>query len=202
MRSDSFSRFSGSALVLARRRASMLLPLCFVIALLAAGATSVTVHRAFAAEASAVEAVSRELMDPCENCKGKLLSACDCGPAAELKTEVAQLLDQGLAPKAVVEKIVSEKGEWVRAAPPKRGFNLIGYALPFVLILLGAGFLVLFLRRAVMPQETPRAIPRIVPAPETADAIERRPANLASPGVEDEARYRKLLEQELKRMES
>ncbi len=160
-----------------------------------------------AADVSAVEAVSRQLMDPCENCKGKLLSACDCGPAAELKAEAARLLDQGLTESAVVERLVAEKGEWVRAAPPKKGFNLLGYALPFLLMLAGGFALALFLRRAVKPRETSRPAPSIVPAPEpgATASSERRPSvpvTERAASSEDEARYRKLLEQELNRMES
>ena len=180
----------------------------FLLALLVVAIGGATVARA--ADASAVEAVSRELMDPCENCKGKLLSACDCGPAEELKAEVAKLLDQGIAPKAVVEQIVAEKGEWVRSAPKKSGFNLVGYVLPFALIVAGAGALLLFLRRAVRPsggaiERAPRPEPIKAQGAAPFQAPDFPPRNVdASPEAEfdpaDEARYRQQLERELARM--
>ncbi|MFN8549371.1 MAG: cytochrome c-type biogenesis protein CcmH [Candidatus Eisenbacteria bacterium] len=180
----------------------------FVLASLLAAPFGVT--QVLAADASAVEAVSRELMDPCENCKGKLLSACDCGPAAELKAEVAKLLDQGIAPKAVVEQIVAEKGEWVRSAPKKSGFNLVGYVLPFVLIVAGAGALLLFLRRAVRPSggaSSRRSGPeaRGVQSAEPLDSSAIRTISddaTVESGLDpaEEARYRQQLERELARM--
>lgn len=93
-------------------------------------------------------AISKQLMDPCENCKGKLLSACDCGPAAELKTEISALIAEGKDEQAVIAEIRAKHGDWILAAPEKKGFNLLGYALPFVLMLGGLGALLLFLRRA------------------------------------------------------
>lgn len=96
-----------------------------------------------------VEAVARELMDPCENCKGKLLSGCDCGPAEKLKEEIRTRLERGETKDQIVEAMVAEHGEWIRSAPPKSGFNLVGWGMPFALIGLGVVGIGLYLRRAV-----------------------------------------------------
>jgi len=162
-----------------------------------------------AAPQTSVEEVARQLMDPCENCKGKLLSSCDCGPAATLKQEIAQKVEAGLTADEIVAAVVAERGEWLRAAPPKSGFNLLGWLLPFVLIAAGGFGIWAFLRTAVAGAKEPRTS-AVQSGPRPASSHELlRPAGEAAPVVsatpsaanEDPERYRKQLEEELRRME-
>jgi cytochrome c-type biogenesis protein CcmH len=102
-----------------------------------------------AGSATTVDEVARSLMDPCTDCRGKQLSGCDCGGALQAKQEIAALLAQGRSKEEIVQDFVARYGEWVLAAPEKKGFNLVGYLLPFALLAAGGGGLVLFLRRAV-----------------------------------------------------
>lgn len=117
-----------------------------------------------------VEAVARELMDPCENCKGKLLAGCDCEPAAKLKEDIRARLQRGETKEQIVETMVAQYGEWIRAAPPKSGFNLVGWGMPFALMGLGGVAIALYLRRAVR-----RRIPSLEIAPPIGEAAAASP---------------------------
>lgn len=177
--------------------------------LLLLGTVAATPIPAVAATQTSVEEVARQLMDPCENCKGKLLSSCDCGPAATLKQEIAQKVEAGLTADQIVAAVVAERGEWLRAAPPKSGFNLLGWLLPFVLIAAGGFGIWAFLRTAVAGAKGPRATP-VDSGPRPAASSESpRPLVEAAAVVgatpaaanEDPERYRKQLDEELRRME-
>jgi cytochrome c-type biogenesis protein CcmH len=120
-----------------------------------------------AAEAPTVESISKRLMDPCPDCKGKLLAGCECGGAAKAKAEIADLLKQGKSEEEVMADFRRRYGEWILAVPDQKGFNILSFLLPAVLIAGGAGGIVLFLRRAVLPTsrgETPRPT-RAQPSP-------------------------------------
>ena len=60
---------------------------------------------------------------------------------------VLRLQDEGKSGEEIVAAFVLENGVSILMAPPKRGFNLAGYFVPGVLILIASAVLVLVLRR-------------------------------------------------------
>lgn len=57
---------------------------------------------------------------------------CEISPA--MSARVRQRLAESASPEAILAEFVAERGETVLMAPPKEGFNWVGYLLPFVAI--------------------------------------------------------------------
>jgi cytochrome c-type biogenesis protein CcmH len=70
---------------------------------------------------------------------------CTYSPA--LHKEVVRLVDQGKSDQQIIDEFVAQYGEAVLMAPPRRGFNLAGYFVPSIAIVVAAVFLVRVLRR-------------------------------------------------------
>lgn len=70
---------------------------------------------------------------------------CTYSPA--LHKEVVKLAEQGNSDKQIIDAFVAEYGEAVLMAPPRRGFNLAGYFVPSIAIIIAAVFLVRLMRR-------------------------------------------------------
>ncbi len=70
---------------------------------------------------------------------GLLVSVCtmDGCMCEGVRQQVGTLLDQGKSAKEVKQALVNIYGEQILAAPPKSGFNLSAYILPFVFLVLG-----------------------------------------------------------------
>jgi cytochrome c-type biogenesis protein CcmH len=58
--------------------------------------------------------------------------------AKEMRNLVRELIQQGKTPEEIRAYFVSRYGEFVLLAPPKRGFNLLLWGLPFLAIAAGA----------------------------------------------------------------
>ena len=67
--------------------------------------------------------------------------------AKEMRDLVREQLLQGKTPDQIRAYFVSRYGEFVLLDPPKRGFNLLLWGLPFVAVVAGAGGVYLVARR-------------------------------------------------------
>lgn len=67
--------------------------------------------------------------------------------AKEMRHLVGELLQQGKTPEEIKAYFVSRYGEFVLLEPPKRGFNLLVWGLPFAALLVGACGIYLVARR-------------------------------------------------------
>ena len=70
---------------------------------------------------------------------------CTYSPA--LHKEVVKLAEQGKSDQQIIDAFVAQYGEAVLMAPPRRGFNLAGYFVPSLAVIVAAVFLVRVLRR-------------------------------------------------------
>ena len=70
---------------------------------------------------------------------------CTYSPA--LHKEVVRLAGQGKNDQQIIAEFVAQYGEAVLMAPPRRGFNLAGYFVPSLAIIVAAVLLVRVLRR-------------------------------------------------------
>lgn len=70
-----------------------------------------------------------------------------CTYSPELHKEVVKLAEQGKTEQQIIDAFIAEYGEAVLMAPPRRGFNLAGYFVPSIAIIIAAVFLVVVLRR-------------------------------------------------------
>ena len=75
--------------------------------------------------------------------------SCTYSPA--LHQEIVAWRDEGRSPEQVIDAYLVAHGEEFRMAPKPRGFNLAGYLVPGILVLLAAIALVLVLRSRTRP---------------------------------------------------
>ena len=67
--------------------------------------------------------------------------------AKEMRNLIRELLQQGKSREEIKKYFVSRYGDFVLLEPPKRGFNLLVWGLPFAAILVGAGGVYLVAKR-------------------------------------------------------
>src|SRR5437899_6292357 len=70
---------------------------------------------------------------------------CTYSPA--LHKDVLRLAGKGKTAQQIIDEFVKQYGEAALMAPPKRGFNLAGYFVPSIALLVAAAILVRVLRR-------------------------------------------------------
>lgn len=85
------------------------------------------------------------LMSPA--CPGRTLINCTSAHAEQWRELIRQKLAQGESQEQIVQYFVDIAGEAVLAAPPKKGFALTAWLLPFFVVLNGAGLIVLLALR-------------------------------------------------------
>jgi len=98
-----------------------------------------------------------------------------CSTSPRMHREVLALQDQGKNADQIVAAFVTQYGEQVLMAPKPEGFNLAGYLVPGILLLMGGGLLTVLLRRRMriaaaervtvpadsMPVATPEELARL-----------------------------------------
>jgi cytochrome c-type biogenesis protein CcmH len=85
----------------------------------------------------------------CPVCQGLSVGDSPSELANEMRALVRDQLQQGRTPAEVLDYFAQRYGEWILLAPPKRGFNLVIWVLPFVLLPVGAFVIYLGARRWV-----------------------------------------------------
>jgi len=73
----------------------------------------------------------------------------ECHSREEMTTLIKEELAQGKSEEQIIQLFVTRYGEQVLASPPKKGFNLVAWILPFAAILAGAGVIYVVIRRWV-----------------------------------------------------
>ena len=99
---------------------------------------------------AAIQAIEKQLRCTC-GCNLDVYTCrttdftCSVSPA--MHQRVLALAQAGKSGAEIVNDFVREHGEAILMAPPKRGFNLAGYFVPSILIVLAAVILLVVLRR-------------------------------------------------------
>ena len=76
--------------------------------------------------------------------------------AKQMRNLIRELVEQGKSRQEIQDYFVSRYGEFVLLAPPKHGFNLLVWVLPFLALAIGAGGVYLVARRwAARPAGVP-----------------------------------------------
>ncbi|MBI4454490.1 MAG: cytochrome c-type biogenesis protein CcmH [Acidobacteria bacterium] len=89
-----------------------------------------------------VKAITSNLVCLC-GCGNKTVSVCGCSTADATTREVEQMLREGKTADQIFAHYVNARGDIsVLAAPPKKGFNLLVWVLPFLGIFVAGIFLV------------------------------------------------------------
>ena len=119
--------------------------------------TAVDAAQAEAAQADAIpltpalEKRARALNEQlrCPVCQSSSIEESPAFEATEMKSVVRTMLAEGKSDEEIVGYFQSRYGDWVMLAPPKRGFNLMVYILPVLLVVGGAVFVYRTARRYV-----------------------------------------------------
>lgn len=98
----------------------------------------------------AIQAIEKQLKCSC-GC-GLDIYTCrttdfSCTYSPGLHSQVVALAKAGKSAQEILDSFVAEYGVAVLMAPPKRGFNLAGYFVPSLAVLVAAAFLIRTLRR-------------------------------------------------------
>jgi cytochrome c-type biogenesis protein CcmF len=84
--------------------------------------------------------LQNEIICMCGTCGRKRLGECTCGKAAEMRGEVAALVQQGKSREDVYKYFMDQYGsQEPLASPIDRGFNRLAWAVPYAIGLLGLG---------------------------------------------------------------
>ena len=97
--------------------------------------------RAHAATPEQTKGVARDLVCLCGDCNRESLATCQCGFAADRRTEIGDALDRGRSATEVVAQFVETYGQIVLATPPPKGYNLLAWIIPFAIMVLAAALL-------------------------------------------------------------
>lgn len=92
-----------------------------------------------------VRRLARELR--CPTCQALSIADSPSELAREMKGQIRARLQEGMTPEEVKASFVDAYGEWVLLSPDPTGFNLLVYVLPVAVLLLGAGIVVVAMRR-------------------------------------------------------
>ncbi len=139
---------------------------------------------AFSAPAHAVttKEVEKELMCQC-GCT-MVVDVCDCETANQIRTKITELIGQGQNKDKIVAYFVGQYGEKMLSSPPKQGFNLVAWVVPFAAVAVGGAVLYFILRAWVSKGR----------GQQEAEAAATEPVS-----IEETEEYRDRLQDELKR---
>jgi cytochrome c-type biogenesis protein CcmH len=120
-----------------------------------------------------IRRVGSKLACLCGSCKNSVgdcaMLACHYSKPAREKIKAMQA--EGKSDQEIVDAFVKEEGIRALVTPPAEGFNLLAWAMPFVMIGIGLGAIWWFIRRFSKPAAAPGIDPRIVERYQ--DAIEK-----------------------------
>lgn len=116
--------------------------------------------------ANDVNRVAKQLY--CPVCPNTPLDVCETQACEDWRELIRQKLEAGETDEQIIAYFVAQYGQRVLATPPARGFNLLGYVVPPLLLLAGAGFLAFLLRRWAH-RPAPAVVARDQEAPPLAD---------------------------------
>ena len=153
-----------------------ILGVVFILAALLAAPVS-------AAGSVSVSSIGEKLVCQC-GCNQTVAACPDdpCSFADPARATIAQKLAQGESEEQIIRYFVAQYGEQVLVTPTKSGFNLVAWILPFAVIIAGGGIIYLSLKKWVWQ----------------GNVIQTNTEAMPEEDEEDDAKYRRRLERELK----
>lgn len=83
----------------------------------------------------------------CPVCQGVAISDSPAGMAVKMRGQVKDLVTKGYNEEQILTYFERSYGEFVRLEPPMRGLNLLVWLLPVVVLLAGAGLVIMKARQ-------------------------------------------------------
>ena len=99
--------------------------------------------------------------------------------AGEMRTDIEARIRAGESPAQIRASFVDRYGEWILLEPPRRGLNLIPWAVPIVALIAGFGVWVALVRRRDASRSS---IAEREPTYAEREEIDRELAHLQEPG--------------------
>lgn len=125
-----------------------------------ADSVSLAIHSPLMSDSAldaATTAIATQLR--CPVCRGESIQDSPSELAGEMRNLVKSQLAAGQTPAQVKAYFVSKYGEWILLDPRARGFNLVLYAAPFVLVLGGLLVIVIAVRKWTATERDGQAKP-------------------------------------------
>jgi len=132
-----------------RRSKSSLLILALAVLSLAQSTTTPLVNER-------VRRLGDQLMCLC-GC-GSSITSCNmlaCYFSKPARQKLLAMIDGGMSDSAILDAFVKEYGPQILVKPPARGFNLVGYLMPFAAIAAGLAFVWWVIKRFRKPVTAP-----------------------------------------------
>ncbi len=82
----------------------------------------------------------------------------ECHYSLPARQKIATLQQQGQSDETILASFVKESGIAALSSPPAQGFNILGYLMPMVGIVVGLGAIFLFMKRSKQ-KEIPATVP-------------------------------------------
>jgi len=133
------------------------------------------------------EAYAIDSMIMCPVCPAETIDQAQVPISRQMKQIIREKLAEGYTREAILEYFVERYGESILAAPPKRGFNLVAWIFPIV-VLIGSLVLVMLALRSMKQKDELRDIadsPGLEPYLEMVDDILLK--GTTKPTTEDKA---------------
>lgn len=98
------------------------------------------------------EEVQGNILSP--YCPGRLLKDCPSSAARDLKLNIKKQILSGRTSEEILDALLDEYGEEVRAAPKAQGIGLLAWLVPGLFLLLGLGIILLWItQQTKKPQD-------------------------------------------------
>src|SRR5262245_21879106 len=118
----------------------------------------------------------------CPVCLNLSVADSPSGLAREMRSEITLRLRAGEGPEQIRAFFVDRYGEWILLEPPKRGLNLVPWAVPIVALIAGVAIWVAVVRRRGADGDTPASAVGDRPTETERARIDRELADLQEPG--------------------
>jgi cytochrome c-type biogenesis protein CcmH len=105
---------------------------------------------------SALEARTAQVASQlrCPVCQGLSIQDSPSELSQQMRAVVKDQLRAGKTPDEVKAYFISKYGEWILLEPKARGFNVLVYAMPILLIVVGLGVVFVAVRKWTRPPDT------------------------------------------------
>ena len=98
------------------------------------------------------EEVQGNILSP--YCPGRLLKDCPSSAARDLKLNIKKQILAGRTSDEILEALLEEYGDEVRAAPKAQGIGLLAWVVPGLFLLLGLGLILIWIiQQTKKPQD-------------------------------------------------
>ncbi len=104
-----------------------------------------------------VREISHQLR--CPTCQAMSVKESDAGLSLNMKIKIRELLKEGKSRDEILQFFQERYGEWILRSPQKKGFNLLLWLLPGVIILTAVSMLYISIRRRSNLSEADELVP-------------------------------------------